>query len=78
MKGGTRKRGENMVILILMLPKSAAKERKSKKADSAPKRKQKRLWQRLSRNMKAPDRSFSLPPSASVIIWTSGMSSIAK
>ena len=29
-------------------------------------------------DMKTPDRSFSLPPSASVIIWISGMSSIAK
>ena len=77
MKGGTRKRGKHGHIILLPL-RSAAKERKSKRADSALKRKRKRLWRRLSQNMKTPDRSFSHPPSASVIIWISGTSSIAK
>ena len=77
MKGGTRKRGKTWSYYF-DTAQVGGKRKKIEKADSALKRKRKRLWRRLSQNMKTPDRSFSHPPSASVIIWISGTSSIAK
>ena len=74
MKGGTRKRGKTWSYYF----DTAQVGGKRKKIEKGGFRTKKEAETALSRNMKAPDRSFSHPPSASVIIWISGMSSIAK
>ena len=74
MKGGTRKRGKTWSYYF----DAAQVGGKRKKIEKGGFRTKKEAETALAKAIKAPDRSVSPPPSVSVIIWTSGMSSIAK
>lgn len=77
MKGGTRKRGKTWSYYF-DTAQVGGKRKKIEKGGFRTKKEAETALAKAIAEYESSGRSFSPPPSASVIIWISGMSSIAK